>query len=116
MRLSGLSLALALLALADLNPSQAAPAPLPKRDRETAIQKRERDVSECARLLGELGVKWSVLTRLGEPVVRYSVEVRQPNRSGSLSGEDGVLGADLPGALRRVIRHAGAFVRNDGPY
>jgi hypothetical protein len=109
MRLFVLTLLLAVL------PLGFAPAPLPKRDRETALQKREREVAECARLLGELGVKWSVVTRPGGRVVRYSVEVSQATRSGSMHGEKDVAG-DLPGALRRVIRHAGAFVRNDGPY
>jgi hypothetical protein len=42
-----------------------APAPLPKRDRETALQKRERELAECARRLDGLRVKWSVLTRPG---------------------------------------------------
>jgi hypothetical protein len=110
MRRIALTLALCLSSLA------FAPVPLPKRDRETASQKREREVAECTRQLGELGVKWSVVTGPGGRVVRYSVEVSQRTRSGSLHGSYGVVGDDLPGALRRVIRHAGAFVRNDGPY
>jgi hypothetical protein len=110
MRRIALALTLALTSLA------FAPAPLPKRGRETAFQKRERELAECAGLLRELGVKWSVAAVPGGPVVRYAVEVSQPGRSGSLHGEYGVVGDDLPGALRHVIRRAGAFVRKDGPY
>jgi hypothetical protein len=100
------TLALALLSLA------FAPAPLPKRDRETALQKKERELAECVRRLGELGVQWEVLTRPDGRVVRFVLEVSTLDRSGSTSGECGVAGGDLPRALRYVILEAELFVHN----
>src|SRR4051794_6607320 len=82
MRRLALPLLLALSSLA------FAPAPLPKR--ETAQQREKREVAECARLLGELGVKWSVAAGRGGQVVRYFVEVSQATRSGSMHGEQDV--------------------------
>jgi hypothetical protein len=114
MRLIAVTLALAGL-LSAATSSLAAPAPLPRRDREAPGQRQQRLLDECSRRLRELGVKWSVVTGPGGRVVRYFVEVSQATRSGSMHGEQVVAG-DLPGTLRRVIRHAVAFVRNDGPY
>src|SRR5262249_41781343 len=91
-----------------------APAPLPRRDREAAAQKRQREVAECTRRLGELGVKWSVVTRTDGQVVHFSVDVSMPNRSGRMSGEYEVRGGDLPRALRLVINEAEAFLKGEG--
>ena len=107
MRRIVLPVALALSSLA------FAPAPLSRPDRETPPQKRQREVAACVRRLAELGVKWAV-TRNGDGrVVRFGVDVSLPNRSGSMRGEVGVAGDDLPRALRHVIRQAEIFLRNE---
>jgi hypothetical protein len=53
-----------------------------------------------------------VLTRPDGRVVRFVMEVSMPDRRGSMSGECGVAGGDLPRALRYVILEAELFVHN----
>lgn len=97
MRRIALTTALALVSLA------FAPAPLAKRDRATALQKRNREVAECARRLGELGVTWEAAKGPDGPVVRFSADVL-PNRIGSMSGERGFADGGLAAALRELIQ------------
>jgi hypothetical protein len=92
-----------------------APAPLPWRNRETASQKRHRELAKCARRLSDLGVKWSVVTRPEGHMVCFAVELSQPNRSGRMAGEYGVRG-DLPRALRWLINQAEVFLNSEGRF
>src|SRR5215218_10171727 len=101
-----LAVLVALLALSSL---AFAPAPLPRRDRETQQQKRDRELAECARRLKELGVKWEVEDRGGRRSVRFGVT--HPSGNSGMGGSVPVTGGDLARALRRVIGHAEPFLR-----
>jgi hypothetical protein len=103
MRPIGLTLVLALLALTDLNPSQAAPAPLPRRDREAPRARQQPLLDECRRRLDELKVEWRVVDQDGRRLVRFGVD--HPNgRGGAMGGSFQVNGDDLAGTLRQVIK------------
>ena len=105
MRRAALTLLLAAL------PLGFAPAPLPRRDREPAAPKRQRELAECRRLLDELGVKWEVVAGPRGGFLRYSVEVRTPGGGSERSGVLPVRGGDLAGTLLRLVREARDFAR-----
>src|SRR4051794_2341856 len=100
---------IALVVLLAVLPLAFAPAPPPKRDRETPTQKRQRLLNERARRLDELGVKWQVLTDGGWTRVRFSVE--HPSRNGNCMG--GTFAADdLLATLQFLVRRVEAFFRD----
>ena len=77
-----------------------APAPLPRPDRETPAQKRERRLAECRRRLDELGVTWRLEVRGGRPMLRYSIS--HPNAGGRISSIVWAEG-DLADELRNLV-------------
>ena len=108
MRLTALTVCLlALSALA------FAPAPVPRPDRVTPAQKRERRLEECSRRLDELGVKWELVRDNEGLAVRFTLSVRGV---GNLGGTFGVSGdRDLVNTLPDVIREVDDFYRRGGP-
>ena len=96
MRRLALPLLLALCSLA------FAPAPLPKRDRETPAQKRQRGVAEYARKLREFGVEWKVEDGPGWPLLRFTAD--HPDGRGGMWGAVGMTDDDLARALREALR------------
>lgn len=84
-----------------------APAPFPRRDRETPARKRERVLSEYARRLDRLGVKWEVMDN-GGPAVRY--DVRHPKDDSTFGGSIQFFGSDLPQVLLELIERVEAFL------
>jgi hypothetical protein len=108
MRLVRLTLALALLSLVDVASCRAAPAPLPRRDREAPRARQERLLAECRWWLDELKVKWWVEDRGGgRQLMRFNVDL--PDERSSMGGGFPVSGDDLPGALRQVIEQVEYF-------
>jgi len=88
---------------------RAVPAPLPRRDREPAVRKRERRMAECRRRLDELGVQWSVEASEGRPS-SVQIVVRDPRSGGRLRGHFAVGGdGDLLRTLLDVVREVERF-------
>jgi hypothetical protein len=85
-----------------------APAPLPRPDRQTLAQKRERALAECRLRLSTLGVTWFVHEGGGRPAVVYVIE--GPGQSFEAAACP--VADDLPRALRRVLAEVEAFLRD----
>jgi hypothetical protein len=107
MRLIGLTLALTFLSLANAPSSLAAPAPLPRRDREAPSARQRRLLDECRRRLDELKVAWWVVeNRDGRQAVYFRVDPA----SGPMRGDFPIDG-DLSGALRQVIKQVESYFK-----
>src|SRR5258708_3491400 len=103
MRRLTLTLALAALSLA------FAPAPWPKLQHPS---RQVRAMRECEARLRTLGTRWKLGRRDGAVCVRYDVQ-HPTRRHLMMGGELVVVGGDLLGALRKVVRETEEFAKRD---
>jgi hypothetical protein len=97
-----------LLALLALSSLAFAPAPLPRRDRETLDQRRAREWAALVARLKELRVNWEVERGRGGPVLRAEIDF------GGGESEIGfwpVSGGDLLAALRQAAEDVERCIR-----
>ena len=105
MRRLAVTLLLALSSLA------FAPAPLPKRDREPASQKRQREVAALTRRLDELRVvRWVIDGPDGRPILRFNRD--HPEGRGGTGGAFAVIDGDLASVLRRIITQVEEYLES----